>query len=315
MGPAYLEFDLGNYAVSEKYFNEAEGLLKKELGDQHPIYAQLLDHRARSVPGHGQLRRRRNRTTRPRWRCGRRSTARITRWLPPRCATTGAWCTPGIAQEGEKLLQEAADIYSKSSDHPAFEYASTLLALGEAQRKRNDLATARRTFEQALDVAAQGLGDEASGLRPRAERPRAGSASRARISRSRAAAEGGHRHRHRVAGRRASGPGQVHAGVGRALRRARQVSRGRAAVSLQFRNQRPRAERRSEHRIGEQQAFGGCEPGRSDSGADRVSAARRRSSSGSARAGIRSGGAPARAACSIRCAIGANGCGPVRTRR
>ncbi len=63
-------------------------------------------------------------------------------------------------EEGEKLLREAADIYANSSDRPAFEYANTLLALGEAERKRGDLADARETFQKARDVAAQGLGEK-----------------------------------------------------------------------------------------------------------------------------------------------------------
>ena len=169
MGPAYLEFDLGNYGVSEKYFNEAEGLLKKELGDQHPIYAQLLDHRGVLFQAMGNFD-----AAESDYKTALALRRKIYGPNHTLVAATlrsyGRLVYTKNTQEGEKLLQEAADIYSKSSDHPAFEYASTLLSLGEAQRKRNDLATARRKFEQALGCSRAGTRQQASGLRPRVER-------------------------------------------------------------------------------------------------------------------------------------------------
>ncbi len=157
MGPAYLELDLGNYAASEKFFNEAEGLLKKELGDQHPIYAQLLDHRAVLFQAMGNLA-----AAESDYKTALALRKKIYGPNHALVAATlrnyGRLVYAKNARDGENLLQEAVDIYSKSSDHPAFEYSNTLLALGEAQRKRGDLAAARNTFAHALEVASEGLG-------------------------------------------------------------------------------------------------------------------------------------------------------------
>jgi CHAT domain-containing protein/Tfp pilus assembly protein PilF len=157
MGPANLEMELGNYSAAEKFYNEAAPLLKASLGETHPIYVQLLDHRAVLYQAMG------NRT-------GAESDYRTALALRKKiygpnhvlvAATLrnyGRLVYARNATEGEKLLREAADIYANSSDRPAFEYANTLLALGEAQRKRGDLADARATFQKALEVAVQGLG-------------------------------------------------------------------------------------------------------------------------------------------------------------
>lgn len=157
MGPANLEMEIGNYSAAEKLYDEAAPLLKASLGETHPIYVQLLDHRAVLYQAMG------NRT-------GAESDYRTALELRKKiygpshtivAATLrnyGRLVYSRNATEGEKLLSEAADIYGNSSDQPAFEYANTLLALGEAERKRGDLAGARQTFQKARDVAAQGLG-------------------------------------------------------------------------------------------------------------------------------------------------------------
>ncbi len=157
MGPGNLEMELGNYSAAEKYYNEAAPLLKSSLGETHPIYIQLLDHRAVLNQAMGN-------------RSGAESDYRTALELRKKiygpnhvlvAATLrnyGRLMYERNPEAGEKLLQEAADIYGNSSDHPAFEYANTLLALGEAQRKRGDLAAALATFQKARDVAAQSLG-------------------------------------------------------------------------------------------------------------------------------------------------------------
>ncbi|MGA2881628.1 MAG: CHAT domain-containing tetratricopeptide repeat protein [Bryobacteraceae bacterium] len=157
MGPANLEMELGNYSAAEDYYNEAAPLLKSSLGETHPIYVQLLDHRAVLYQAMG------NRT-------GAESDYRTALELRKKiygpshvlvAATLrnyGRLVYTRNPEEGEKLLREAAGIYGSASDRPAFEYANTLLALGEAERKRGDLAAARATFQQARDIAAQGLG-------------------------------------------------------------------------------------------------------------------------------------------------------------
>ncbi|HTS50499.1 MAG TPA: CHAT domain-containing tetratricopeptide repeat protein [Bryobacteraceae bacterium] len=159
MGPALLETELGHYALSEKYYNQAAELLKKELGDQHPMYVQVLDHRATLFQSMGNF---------------AAAEADYTAALAARrkifgpnhvlvAATLrnyGRLVYVRNRAEGEKLLQESADIYSKSSDHPPYDFASVLLSLGEAQKNRGDLADARKTFQQALDIASQGLGEK-----------------------------------------------------------------------------------------------------------------------------------------------------------
>ena len=157
MGPANLEMELGNYSAAEKYYNEAAPLLKSSLGETHPIYVQLLDHRAVLYQAMGNC-------------TGAESDYRTALELRRKIygpnhvlvAMTlrnyGRLVYARNPAEGEKLLREASEIYGNSSDRPAFEYANTLLAWGEAQRKRGDLPGARETFEKARDVAAQGLG-------------------------------------------------------------------------------------------------------------------------------------------------------------
>ena len=60
--------------------------------------------------------------------------------------------------EGEKLFQEAVDLYAKNPKAPPFDYTSALLGLAESQRNRGDLAAARETLQHASDVAEKGLG-------------------------------------------------------------------------------------------------------------------------------------------------------------
>ncbi len=60
--------------------------------------------------------------------------------------------------EGEKLFQEAVNLYEKLPNPPSFDYASVLLGLGQAQRKRGDFARPLETLKKSWDVAAKGLG-------------------------------------------------------------------------------------------------------------------------------------------------------------
>ena len=157
MGPANLEMELGNYSAAEKFYNEAEPLLKSSLGQTHPIYVQLLDHRAVLYQAMG------NRTAAESdYRTALELRKKI--YGPNHVLVAATLRNYGRlvylrnAEEGEKLLREAVEIFGKSSDRPAFEYANSLLALGEAERKRGDFPDARGTFQQARDVAAQSLG-------------------------------------------------------------------------------------------------------------------------------------------------------------
>jgi len=159
LGPALLERELGHYAASEKYYNQAEQLLKKELGDQHPMYLQMLDHRGNLYRAMGNYA-----------AAGADFTASLAGrkkvFGPNHILVAASLVNYGRLVytrdrvEGEKLLQESADVYSKTPNQPSFDFASVLLSLGEAQRNRGDLVDARKTFQQALDITKQGLGEK-----------------------------------------------------------------------------------------------------------------------------------------------------------
>ena len=158
MGPGNLEMELGNYSAAEKFYNEAAPLLKSSLGETHPIYVQLLDHRAVLYQAMG------NRT-------GAESDYRTALELRKKIygpnhvlvAAHAAQLWPlrvrcEIPQKARSCCAKRRKSTATSSNRPAFEYANTLLALGEAERKRGDFPDARETFQKARDVAAQGLG-------------------------------------------------------------------------------------------------------------------------------------------------------------
>jgi len=157
MGFANLEMEIGNYPASEKAYSEAEPLLKAELGDQHPMYAHMLNSRAVlfEAMGNPQAAVADYKTAlevrRKLYGANHVQAAAVLRNYGRLVAATNP-------AEGEKLLEEAAGIYAKAADRPPFEYANTLLSLGEAQRKLGDLASARKSIQSALDVARDGLG-------------------------------------------------------------------------------------------------------------------------------------------------------------
>jgi CHAT domain-containing protein/tetratricopeptide (TPR) repeat protein len=157
MGFANLEMEIGNYAASEKAYNEAEPLMKKQLGDQHPMYVHMLNNRAVLFEALGNPA-----AAKADYQAALEARQKLYGPNHVQVAAIlrnyGRLMAATNPAEGEKLLREAVDIYAKAPDHPAFEYANTLLALGEAQRKLGDLAAARKTVQTALEVAEQGLG-------------------------------------------------------------------------------------------------------------------------------------------------------------
>lgn len=157
VGYANLERELGNYSTAEKSYSEAAPLLKAALGENHPMYVQLLDNRAVLYQAMGN-----NAGAESDYRTALELRKKIFGQNHVLVAATlrnyGRFVYAGNADQGEKLLREAVDIYSNASDRPPFEYANTLLALGEAERKRGDLPAASATLQKALDVASQGLG-------------------------------------------------------------------------------------------------------------------------------------------------------------
>ena len=159
LGFANLEMERGNYSGAEKFYDQAAPVLKSALGENHPMYVQMLDHRANLYAAMG------NRTAAESdFRAALQLRKKIFGPKHVLVAATlrnyGRFLYARNAQESETLLREAVDIYANAPDRPAFEYANTLLSLGEAERKRGDVAAARQTLQKALDVAAQGLGTE-----------------------------------------------------------------------------------------------------------------------------------------------------------
>ena len=154
---AYLQADLGRYAAAEKLYDEGGKLLREQLGEQHPVYAAFLNNRAALYTALGNLA-----VAESDYRKALELKRRI---YGPGALTVGA-SLRNLArlvygrnrQEGEKLFQEAADLYGKNPKAPAFDYASALLGLAEAQRNRGDLRAARETLQHASEVVAKGLG-------------------------------------------------------------------------------------------------------------------------------------------------------------
>jgi CHAT domain-containing protein/lipopolysaccharide biosynthesis regulator YciM len=154
---ASLQADLGHYSTAEKLYDESGRLMREQLGEQHAYYATFLNNRAALYTALGN------------WGVAEsdyRKALELKRKIHgPEALTIGA-SLRNLARlvyrrnptEGENLFQEAVDLYAKNPTPPAFDYASALLGLAEAQRSRGDLEAARKTLKHASDVAANGLG-------------------------------------------------------------------------------------------------------------------------------------------------------------
>lgn len=153
---AYLQADLGHYSTAEKLYDESGKLLREQLGEQHPAYAAFLNNRAALEAQIGNV---------AVAEADYRTSLELKRKIyGPDALTVGA-SLRNLARvvysrnraEGEKLLQEDVDLYARNAKSPAFDQASALLGLAEAQRNRRDLLTARQTLQQASTIVAQGL--------------------------------------------------------------------------------------------------------------------------------------------------------------
>ena len=154
---AYLQADLGHYSVAGKLYDEAGKLLREQLGEQHPVYSTFLNNRAALYTALGNL------TVAE---SDHRKALQLKRKIyGPDALTVGA-SLRNLARlvygrnptEGEKLFQEAVDLYTRNPKAPPFDYTSALIGLAEAQRNRGDLVDARETLRHASEVASQGLG-------------------------------------------------------------------------------------------------------------------------------------------------------------
>ena len=154
---AFLQADLGHYSAAEKFYDESGKLLKEQLGEQHPVYATYLNNRAALYTALGNL------TVAE---ADHRKALELKKKIyGPDALTVGAslrnlahLISARSPMEGERLFQEAVDLYTKNPKAPPFDYTSALLGLAEAQRNRGDLAAARETLQHAYEVAAKGLG-------------------------------------------------------------------------------------------------------------------------------------------------------------
>ena len=159
LGPALLEMELGHYAAAEKLCTQAVDLLKKELGDQHPMYLQGLAERGNLYRSMGNYE-----AAEADYRVSLAARRKV--FGPSHVLVAATLANYGRLVylkdrvEGEKLLAESAAIYAKATNRPPFDYGSVLLSLGAAQRDRGDLAGARRTFQQALDIVQTALGEK-----------------------------------------------------------------------------------------------------------------------------------------------------------
>ncbi len=159
VGYAYLQADLGHYSTAEKLYEEAGRLIREQLGEKHSAYAAFLNNRAALYAATGNL---------------KLAEADYRKALELKRATYGADAlTIGASlrnlarlissrngEEAEKLFQECVSLYARNPKPPAFDYASALLGLAEAQRNRGDLAAARETLQHASDVVTAGLGEK-----------------------------------------------------------------------------------------------------------------------------------------------------------
>lgn len=154
---AYLQADLGHYSAAEKLYNESGVLLREQLGEQHPVYTAFLNNRAALYAALGNL-------------ALAESDYRKALELKRKIYGSGALAigsslrnlarliSPRNPKEGERLFNEAVDLYAKTPNAPPFDYSSALLGLAEAQRHRGDLASAATTLQNASNVTAGGLG-------------------------------------------------------------------------------------------------------------------------------------------------------------
>ena len=280
--------ELGNYSLAEKFYDEAAPVLKSTLGENHPMYVQLLDHRANLYQAMG------NRTAAESdYRAALELRKKIFGPNHVLVAATlrnyGRFLYARNTQESEKLLREAVDIYTHASDRPAFEYANTLLSLGEAERKRGDLADARQTLQKALDVAAQGLGAN----HPVYASVLASLALVQQAAHEYAEAEQGLRQAIAIV---TESQGGDHPDLAAYLKDLAEIyeaqgkyADARATLSPQFRDQRSGIERHPECRLGEHQSKRARESRRSTARAGRISAESRRPIPRSPHARLRSG--------------------------
>src|SRR5260370_34720161 len=148
---------MGRYSGDEKVYDEADALLKVQIGEHHQMYAPFLSNRGFLYNAICD--------TDAAEADYRRSLEIKRKIYAPENISIGATLR-NLARavltnnpaEGEKLFQEAVDLYSKLPNPQPFDYASVLLGLGEAQRKRGDFAGALETLKKSMDITAQGLG-------------------------------------------------------------------------------------------------------------------------------------------------------------
>ncbi len=110
---AYLQADLGHYSTAEKLYDESGKLLREQLGEQHPYYTTFLNNRAALYTALGNVT-----VAESDYRKALELKRKI---YGPDALTVGA-SLRNLARlvysrspaEGEKLFQEAVDLYAKN---------------------------------------------------------------------------------------------------------------------------------------------------------------------------------------------------------
>jgi CHAT domain-containing protein/Tfp pilus assembly protein PilF len=154
---AYLQAELGHYAAAEKLYAEGGTLLREQLGESHPAYAIFLNNRAALYAAMGNVT-----VAESDYRKALELKRKI---YSPNALTIGASLRnlarlvarkdPG---EGEKLFQEAVDLYGGNAKAQPYDYGSALLGLAETQRSRGNLTAARQSLLRASEIVVKGLG-------------------------------------------------------------------------------------------------------------------------------------------------------------
>jgi CHAT domain-containing protein/tetratricopeptide (TPR) repeat protein len=155
---ASLETDLGHYVEAEQLYDEGGRLVERELGDQHPVYATLLNNRGLFYQSIGNV---------AAAEADYRRSLELKRKLYGPNSALAASTLRNLAQatytidrrRGEQLFAEAVAAYGRLPNAPPFDFASVLIGLARAQRDRGAVAEARATVERALDVSRAGVGE------------------------------------------------------------------------------------------------------------------------------------------------------------
>lgn len=152
---AFLLQDLGLYVEAERTYAESLRLLEAQFPAEHPAIANVLNNQGVLAMMMGNLAVAESSL--------RRSLAMKEKLNQPTVTVStlrnlGRIVAERDAEEAEKMYSRAIGLIEKAPSQPAYELASALVSLGDAQRKRNDLSAALNTLQRALQVTEKAFG-------------------------------------------------------------------------------------------------------------------------------------------------------------